>query len=164
MNTKMPIPAKALLTTKLQDITPIDLRPLIDDLGRDVGRIESLVSVLTQYKEDVFANGIANLAIWMTEWPMVTGRDNDSPIIAWRFQDRFRSRSFVLLFDISSEEFSATGEEQLEPRPARPVQIDVTPAMIEQLKARLSKDDFERVNELVAEWTEKHPIMTGPGA
>jgi hypothetical protein len=57
MTTKMPVQAKALLRAKLDKITPVGMAALIDDLGRDVGRIESLIVALTQYKEDVCPSG-----------------------------------------------------------------------------------------------------------
>jgi hypothetical protein len=151
MATKMPIPAKALLKTKLGKITPVELSSLIDDLGRDVGRIESLIVALTQYKEDVFSNGLANLAIWMTVWADIADKRNEPMLVAWSFRDQFRPRTFRLVFHTDGT-YSATGEERLESRPAPSENIEITDEMLAKLIARIPAADAEQAKTLQKQW------------
>jgi hypothetical protein len=151
MATKMPIPAKALLKTKLGKITPVELSSLIDDLGRDVGRIESLIVALTQYKEDVFSNGLANLAIWMTVWADIADKRNEPMLVAWSFRDQLRPRTFRLVFHTDGT-YSATGDERLGTDTTIPTKIDMTDEMTDQLKRRIPAQDMEKAAGLLTEW------------
>lgn len=153
----LPIPAKRILTKRLEALTDVPLAGLVDDLGRDLGRIEKLIDALTQYKADVFENGIANLRITYREVPIVTGTDRDTPIVRWKFEDRFRPRSFELQFNLETTEFSATGEEKIDPSPARPTTIEVTSTMLAQLQDRVPRNEIDKVQDLVLQWQEKHP-------
>jgi hypothetical protein len=152
--TPVRIPAKAILQKRLSAITGVSMDALIDDLGLDIGKIEALTQALSAYKDDVFSNGIANLYEWSSSWPILKGHDNDHPIVSWKFQDRFRPRSFEMQFDLRTGEFSVTGNEKL--GTGRLIEIEISDTIMSGLRSRLKPAALERLANLTDHWNQHH--------
>jgi hypothetical protein len=156
--TPVRIPAKAILRKRLSSVTAVSTDALIDDLGLDIGRIEALTQALSAYKDDVFSNGLANLYEWSSTWPILKGRDNDHPIVSWKFQDRFRPRSFEMHYDLRTGEFSVTGNEKLDTGTL--IEIEISDIIMSGLRSRLEPAALERLANLAGYWHQQHSSNT----
>lgn len=139
---------KKKLTASFGDPMPA----VIKAIDTDITRVDRLIELLEQFRNDLFYLGVKNLARGEVCIPDHKGDDDDYAVAFWDFNDKFRHRSYRLKYDFNEKAFSAWGVQMHETIPVCVASVPVTEEMLADLRSMLKREHQSRIEQMQATW------------
>jgi hypothetical protein len=139
---------KKKLTESFGDGMP-DVVKVIED---DIRKVDRLIELLEQFRNDLFYIGIKNLHRGQECVPNHEGNGDDYHIAFWDFEDRFRKRSYRLKYDFTDSRYSAWGVQMHETIPVPTGGVPVTEEMLADLRSKLKPEQVEKITLMQKKW------------
>jgi hypothetical protein len=144
--------ARDVLKRKLIDSFGEAMPAVIKAIDTDIRKVDRLVELLEQFRNDLFYIGVKNLVRSGECIPDHTGNVDDYSVAFWDFNDKFRHRFYRLKYDFNEKAYSAWGVQMHETIPVGIAAVPVTEEMLADLRSKLKPEHVERIHRMQSAW------------
>lgn len=128
---------------------------VIKAIDTDITKVDRLIVLLEQFRNDLFYLGVKNLTRGEVCIPDHKGEYDDYAVAFWDFNDKFRHRSYRLKYDFSEKAYSAWGVQMHETIPVCIASVPVTEEMMADLRSMLKTEHVARIERMQTQWDAK---------
>lgn len=144
--------SREILKKKLAAAFGDAMPSVIKAIDTDINKVDRMIELLEQFRNDLFFVGVKNLARGEVCIPTHNGNDEDYAVAFWDFNDKFRHRSYRLKYDFSEKAYSAWGVQLHETIPVCIASVPVTEEMMADLRSMLRADHIARIERMQDAW------------
>lgn len=144
--------ARTILSKKLTESFGDEMPAVITAIETDIRKVDRLIELLEQFRNDLFYIGVKNLVPRQECIPNHQGSADDAPVAFWDFEDKFRARSYRLKYDFNEQTYSAWGVQMHETIPVATAGVRITEEMVADLRSKLRPEHVQRIEQMQSVW------------